>query len=310
MSGLLLLSCTGGLMVDSKSVTVTLSDKSKVRIQPVSRQIIRVSAVPEGALFSARPSLMRVTGETPAVPFEYVEEERSVIVKTESLQASVDKITGEVVFMDLEGHVILQENKGGGKSFAPIEIDGDKGYTVRQVFESPADEAFYGLGQHQSDEFNYKGKNETLYQYNTKVSIPFIFSNKHYGLLWDNNSLSRFGNPEDYKQLDVLNLKDIEGKEGALTAIYSSRDGNTEYLRRREPVIDYTDLDKVKNFPEGIPFHNARITWEGTIGAKESGFFLKKPLSFLVYRDLKSITYRNLYHPVIGIIIIVLIQLC
>ena len=100
MSGLLLLSCTGGLMVDSKSVTVTLSDKSKVRIQPVSRQIIRVSAVPEGALFSARPSLMRVTGETPAVPFEYVEEERSVIVKTESLQASVDKITGEVKVED------------------------------------------------------------------------------------------------------------------------------------------------------------------------------------------------------------------
>ena len=271
LAGLLLLSCTGGLIVDSNSVTVILPDKSKIRIQPVSGQIIRVSAVPAGAGFSARPSLMRVFGETPPVPFEYVEEEQRVIVKTGSLQASVDKITGEVIFMDLEGYVILQENEGGGKSFAPIEVDGDKGYAIRQVFESPADEAFYGLGQHQSDEFNYKGKNETLYQYNTKVSIPFIMSNKHYGLLWDNNSLSRFGNPEDYKQLDVLDLRDADGQEGALTAIYASRNKETEYLRRREPVIDYTDLDKVKSFPEGIPFHNASITWEGTVGAKESG---------------------------------------
>ncbi|OQB71269.1 MAG: Alpha-xylosidase [Bacteroidetes bacterium ADurb.Bin139] len=271
LAGLLLLSCTGSLNVDNNSVTVTLSDKSKVMIQPVNGQIFRISAVPEGERFSARPSLMRVAGETPPVPFECVEEEQRVIVKTESLQASVDKITGEMIFMDLEGHVILQENKGGGKSFEPVEVDGDKGYTIRQVFESPENEAFYGLGQHQSDEFNYKGKNETLYQYNTKVSVPFILSNKHYGLLWDNNSLSRFGNPEDYRQLDVLDLMDADGQEGALTAVYASSDGKTEYLRRREPVIDYTDLDKVKNFPEGIPFHNARITWEGTVGAKESG---------------------------------------
>ena len=271
ITGLLLISCTRTLLVDSNSVTVTVSDKSKVRIQPVSPQIIRVSAVPAREKFSARPSLMRVPGETPLVPFDCLEEGQRVIVKTEALQASVNIHTGEVVFMDPEGNVILQESQGGGKSFTPIEVEGDKGYSIRQVFESPADEAFYGLGQHQSDEFNYKGKNETLYQYNTKVSVPFILSSNHYGLLWDNNSLSRFGNPEDYKQLDALDLRDIDGQEGALSAVYASRDGKTEYLRRRESRVDYTDLDKVKNFPEGIPFHNAQIIWEGTIGAKESG---------------------------------------
>ena len=52
-------------------------------------------------------------------------------------------------------------------------MEGTKGYTVRQVFESLDDEeGIYGLGQHQSDEFNYKGKNEELFQYNTKVSVP------------------------------------------------------------------------------------------------------------------------------------------
>ncbi|MDD2823853.1 MAG: glycoside hydrolase family 31 protein, partial [Bacteroidales bacterium] len=271
LSGLLLTACTTGLIVESKSVIVRTVDKSKVRIEPVSEQIIRVSAVPEGKNFSTRPSLMRAPGELPPVSFEYAEEDRSVTVKTASLMVTVDKITGEVSFMDKGGNVILQENSGGGKSFAPIEVEGDRGYTVRQVFESPDDEAFYGLGQHQSDEFNYKGRNETLYQYNTKVSVPFIVSSKNYGLLWDNNALTRFGNPGDYLQLDVLELRDAEGNEGALTAVYASRDGKTEYLRRRESVIDYTDLEKVKGFPEEIPFHDARISWEGTITARESG---------------------------------------
>lgn len=271
LSGLLLTACTTGLIVESKSVIVRTADKSKVRIEPVSEQIIRVSAVPEGKNFSTRPSLMRAPGELPPVSFEYAEEDRSVTVKTASLMVTVDKITGEVSFMDKGGNVILQENSGGGKSFAPIEVEGDRGYTVRQVFESPDDEAFYGLGQHQSDEFNYKGRNETLYQYNTKVSVPFIVSSKNYGLLWDNNALTRFGNPGDYLQLDVLELRDAEGNEGALTAVYASRDGKTEYLRRRESVIDYTDLEKVKGFPEEIPFHDARISWEGTITARESG---------------------------------------
>ena len=42
--------------------------------------------------------------------------------------------------------MILQENKGGGKTFTPIEVEGTKGYSIRQVFESPDDEAFLWAG--------------------------------------------------------------------------------------------------------------------------------------------------------------------
>ncbi len=270
-AGLLLTSCKGALIVNRDSVVVTISDQYKVRIEPVGEKILRVSAVPAGEKFSKKPSLMRSQEDLPSVPFECTEEENFVTVKTGSVTARVDRRTGEVVFLDEEGNVVLQESKGGGKSFSPIEVEGDKGYSVRQVFESPADEALYGLGQHQSDEFNYKGKDEMLYQYNTKVSVPFIVSDKNYGLLWDNNSLTRFGNPGDYLQLDVLRLTDAQGQPGALTAVYSSRDGKTEYLRRRESVLDYSDLEKVNNFPQEIPFNNARIVWEGTVASDENG---------------------------------------
>jgi hypothetical protein len=65
-------------------------------------------------------------------------------------------------FKDKDDRVILAEKPGGGRTFSPIEVEGTKGYSVRQLFESPDDEAFYGLGQHQSDEFNYKGKKRRI----------------------------------------------------------------------------------------------------------------------------------------------------
>ena len=81
-----------------------------------------------------------------------------------------------MTFLDKNGKKILQENDES-RSFKPITVEGTGGYTVTQSFLSLDDnEGIYGLGQHQSNEFNYKGKNEELFQYNTKVSIPFVVS--------------------------------------------------------------------------------------------------------------------------------------
>ncbi len=120
------------------------------------------------------------------------------------MDVTVHKTTGEIAFLNKKGEILLQENKGGGKTLTPIEVEGTKGYTVHQLFESPDDEAFYGLGQHQADDFNYKGKNESLFQYNTKVSVPFVISNKNYGIVWDNYSLTKFGDVRDYADIDQL----------------------------------------------------------------------------------------------------------
>jgi hypothetical protein len=60
------------------------------------------------------------------------------------------------------------------------------------------------------------------------VSIPFVLSNKNYGLLWDSYSYCRFGNPEEYQQLGkVFKLYDKQGREGCLTGTYTDRNGKT-----------------------------------------------------------------------------------
>ena len=240
LAGLLLGACSGGVYEETgNGVIVKVQQKEDrgarlVRLQVMGEKLIRVSATPEGK-FADPQSLIIVPGAE-QTPFTVAQQGDTVTVSTDEVRASVLASTGEVWFTDEDGNLILQENKGGGKTFTPIEVEGTRGYTVRQVFESPDDEAFYGLGQHQADEFNYKGKNEELFQYNTKVSVPFIVSNKNYGVLLDSYSLCRFGNPNDYSQLgEVFKLYDKDGKEGAITGTYVPAEGSgAETLVRRE----------------------------------------------------------------------------
>ena len=164
--------------------------------------------------------------------------------------------------------------------FKPIEVEGTKGYTVRQVFESlDEEEGIYGLGQHQSDEFNYKGLNEELFQYNTKVSVPFVVSTDNYGILWDSYSLCRFGNPAPYKQLgQVFRLYDKDGKEGALTGTYVPAKPEEQTIVQREDSIYFEhlirkELKHVVNLPQDFNYYGSHVTYEGEIEPSESGEF-------------------------------------
>ena len=265
-----------GIIVEVKQQQST--DVRKVRLEVMGEKLIHVSATPEKN-FSKEKSLIVIPQEN-EVDFNVEDHNDAVTVKTSQLSATVSKVTGEVCFTDADGSQILEEDRLG-RSFTPIEVDGTKAYTVRQVFQSADDEAFYGLGQHQADEFNYKGKNEELFQYNTKVSVPFIVSNKNYGLLWDSYSLCRFGDPRDYSQLgSVFKLYDKEGKKGALTGTYipSSR-SDAETVVRREDSLYFEHLDRethlnnVVNLPEDFPLMGSQVTYEGEIEPSESGIF-------------------------------------
>jgi len=246
---------------------------NQVRLQVINDKIIHVSATPDDK-FSDEKSLIVVPQTGKQAPFTVEEKNNCAVLSTASLKAFVNLKTGEVNFTDTKGNAVLRENKGGGKSFTPIEVEGAKGYTMRQVFESPDDEAFYGLGQHQSDEFNYKGKNESLFQYNTKVSVPFVLSNKNYGILWDNYSLSKFGDDREYAQLDQFKLFDANGKEGGLTATYvpDPRSGKAT-VTRTESTVDYEDIKTIKNLPANFPFDGANVTYAGELEANESGVY-------------------------------------
>ena len=240
---------------NGNSVTIPVEQQGKftpkwVRLQVVNDRIIRVEATSETA-FPEKESLIIVKQPENNVPYKVEEDSRVVKVATAKLVASVDKATGRVVFCDSKGRQILAEDALHSKTIVPYtvperEIGVDShvteaqrhGYTWRLLFDNAQDDGFYGLGQHQANELNMKGKNEDLYQYNTKVSVPFVVSNKNYGILWDSYSYCRFGNPNEYQQLNrAFTLYDKNGEKGHLTGTYTAADG--KQIVRNEDSIYY-----------------------------------------------------------------------
>ena len=244
-----------------------------MKLKVINNKTIQVKATPENQ-FSIEKSLITVNPFDTKAKWNVKSTNDSVFLITTEIKASVSLKTGEISFSDKKGKCLLSESSGDAKQFTSITVEGTNGYTLSQKFNSSDDEAFYGLGQHQSDEFNYKGKNETLFQYNTKVSVTFVISNKNYGILWDNYSLSKFGDKRDYAQMNQFKLYDKNGIEKGLTATYiTNSDPNKVYCTRPESIIDYENLETQKNFPEGFQFANSTITWEGSLEANESGVF-------------------------------------
>ena len=311
VAGITMASCTGSdVQQTGQSVTVrvnqtTTNGPKLVRLEVLGSKLIHVSATPEKSF--ADPQSLCVVPQTENTPFTVEQQGDTVTLVTADLRASVLKSTGEVLFTDTDGNVILQEDE---KTFSPITVDGTKGYTTHLVFDSPEDEAFYGLGQHQADEFNYKGKNEELFQYNTKVSVPFIVSNKNYGVLLDSYSLCRWGNPDAYSQLgEVFKLYDKDGNEGALTGTYvPAAESGAETIVRREDKLYFEhlmrgDLSKVIGLPEGFPWMGSHVTFEGEIEPSETGeykFILYYAGYTTVYIDGKEVVpqrWRTAWNP-------------
>jgi alpha-D-xyloside xylohydrolase len=91
------------------------------------------------------------------------------------------------------GATLLQMS---GWEMAPHTVSGEKTYRVGASFVAPADEHYYGLGQNQEGTLDYRGRTiECKHDYDAPagetVCVPFLVTNKGYGLVWDNPSATR-----------------------------------------------------------------------------------------------------------------------
>ena len=288
-----------GFSRSGNSVTIQVAKPQRdgakmVRLEVVNENIIRVRATPEET-FPEKTSLI-IVPQKAKPQFEVSENDKGVIVKTAGVSAEVDKLTGDVAFFDAQGKKLLKE-ASNGKTFQPFRVpERELGVAQRQLSEKelngvswqlqfdrdPALKAVYGLGQHQAEEFNMLDKNEELYQYNTKVSVPFVMTNLNFGLLWDSYSLGRWGNPKDYIQLNrAFKLYGKDGKAGHLTGTYMDKDGKKLVRDEDSIYFEYdcpstskignaTDDGGIKNLPKGFNLDGATVVYDGFIEAPES----------------------------------------
>ena len=281
------------VVTDGRTVTIR-PDGGEARVvclQVMNDRIIRVRATSKDEL-PQKPQSLMIVEQSEKPRFEVRQEGDDVRVVAAEVQAVVNSRTGEITFFDAHGNKMLGEAKGGkrfwdyrvpdreiGVDIAKVSEEQRRGLTWQMMFDSQRGEALYGLGQHQSEELNMMGKNEDLFQYNTKVSVPFVISNKNYGILWDAYSYCRFGQAEDYLQLNrAFRLYDKEGREGHLTGTYTDRNGQT--LVRQEDSIYYeydlparqqtNDPGGIKNLPKGFNLEGASVVYEGFLEAPKA----------------------------------------
>ena len=263
----LFISCNSKIPSYVKSaheITIPLEGQ-QLKLSLITDDIIRVVATNEDK-FDDTQSLIIQEDLVPKGNFEIRDSGDLIVVQSAKIKVTVDKKSGVVAFYDSNGNLKLSE-QAGGRNFEDSSIQDWK--QVGQTFESPSDEALFGLGQHQHGYMNFKGKDVDLTQHNIVAVVPFLYSNKKYGILWDNYSITRFGDPRPYEQMDGLELKDDKGKEGTLTEIWYKN--NVEVGRKNIDKIDYQYLETPSYEMLPKPSEVDKIVFEGKISSVNAG---------------------------------------
>ena len=206
--------------------------------------IVHVVALPKGGEAARRVSSLMAPAPPAAGAFTVVEARGHVLLKATKASADVDLATGRVRFLDAAGHVVLAES--GAPVFRPTTVDGKPYVAVSQQFNRGTDEALYGLGQHQNSQMDYVGEDVELAQHNMDIAIPFVVSTRNYGLLWDNDGISRFGNPKPYAMVGEGLPVSSGGKPGWRAEYFL--DGKS-VVTRQEATIDYQYIKDQANWP-------------------------------------------------------------
>ena len=172
--------------VDSTGVTFTLSP-GRLRVQVCKEDVIRVEYTSATSIPAKTSLSVSATWGTPS--FCVTESAGVLTIATSRMKAKVTESSGLVSFTDLADTLLVSENS---KSLKAATVESVSTNTVKAAFNSPANEALFGLGQHQDSVINRKGSTLHMLNANTQIQIPVLVSNKGYGLFWDNYSTTDF----------------------------------------------------------------------------------------------------------------------
>jgi alpha-D-xyloside xylohydrolase len=249
---------------------IVKTDKEQIKLEVFSEEIIGVTATHLDN-FPSYQSIMVEAKNKKQVEWTVSEKGNNIILATPKIKASVDKTTGQVVFLDTKDQPILQEMQGG-RSFTPTEELGEKTFKVQQQFSAKEVDLIYGLGDQHNRVVNFKGQDAELAQYNIIDVNTFFMTNKNFGVLWDNNSITKFGDPRDYQPIAKLKLYNVKGEEGGLTAEYFKDDAFKALLTtRQEKEIAYEFLESMGSKPADFEMGKGSIRWTGEFASEVDG---------------------------------------
>jgi alpha-D-xyloside xylohydrolase len=152
-----------------------------------------------------------------------------------------------IVELSREGHLRFSRGSDGGELLAeePMHFwwpgarnftsEANGYYRIEQQFRASAGERLFGLGQHQHGRLDQKGIVLDLVQRNAEVSIPFLVSNRGYGLLWNNPAVGRVELGETGTRWVADSARQIDywitvGTPGEIASQYADATGHAPML--------------------------------------------------------------------------------
>ncbi|HYD25179.1 MAG TPA: TIM-barrel domain-containing protein [Croceibacterium sp.] len=274
-------------------VLVTTDAGHEVRVLAYRDGTFRVTVADDA---DQAPKSFMVTSEPDGLPALVISADTASLATPHS-RAEVRLSDGRLQVFDAAGTLLLDEHVPA-RRLDPVDVEGQPWLATRVQFNRGTDEGLYGLGQHQNRQMNYNGEDVELAQHNMDIAIPYLLSTRGYGILWDNNSITRVGDPEPYDKLAA-----------AWQADYYL--GDRRVLSRSEATIDYQYIRDQARWPEeakaqtvaattgqntqGNAVQTQRVTWTGRYTPEASGrhkFRLYSSSYVKVFADGKEVLSR------------------
>jgi alpha-D-xyloside xylohydrolase len=187
----------------AKIVTGNITEQVKITV--CGDNVIHVVAMPESlddVAENQQPWMLDAKQSCPGAHFDFAQTANAATLTTATLKVNFSLRGGSLSYVAVDNsgvannpaNVLLRESGDTPRSYEPDTVNGEQTYHITDRFSPDSTEALYGLGQHQSGMFNYRGSTVELGQNNTDIAIPFLVSSKGYGLLWNTASFTYFDN--------------------------------------------------------------------------------------------------------------------
>ncbi len=162
-----------------------------LKLQVCTDSIIHVVYSPTSS-FQEHPNYVVTKTTWATISWTMQETADEVTIATAHLKVSVARIDGAITYSDLNSQQLVQD---ANRWLTPVKVNGEDTYRA-EVFVNiyGSHEGLFGLGQHQSGVWNYRGESVDISHDNTNISVPLLVSSKGYGIYWNNESRSRFNN--------------------------------------------------------------------------------------------------------------------
>ncbi|MBN2426004.1 MAG: DUF5110 domain-containing protein [Calditrichaceae bacterium] len=182
---------------ENDKVEIQMSN-GQLKVCPLTDKSVRITFFKD--VEAEMPELIFIS-DIQSPDYQVFENDYNLKVKLKSMIVEINKQSGHISFADRTGKIFLSETPGGRK-LESDSVMNEKCFLAEQSFESAQDEFILGLGQFQDGHFNIRQVSRRLTQVNSQISLPFIYSNKGYGLLWHQYGLTDYNPADNFVELE------------------------------------------------------------------------------------------------------------